>query len=175
MFRSTRGLWRLLACLQAILLLSAMILPAGAIAQEGDGSGGEEPAAIQQADPTPEPEPDPTPRPEPDPTPKPKPDPDPTPAPQAEPEPEPTATPVPRELFIDSDPRKLELIVGDTAKLDAYLCRPTDDGSSPFGEDKDPGTNDDTCQRADDVTWRLKDPEVGSLWLNDNDRQRLTA
>src|SRR5688572_19914189 len=120
--------WSLLAIFQVLFLLSALVLPVGVLAQEGDGGAGEpapsaEPAPDQgggegggggQGGGGSEPEPEPQPQPEPEPT------------------------PVPRELFIDSDPRRLDLVVGETAKLDAYLCRPPAEGGSPFGEDKDP-------------------------------------
>src|SRR3990172_4388962 len=62
-------------------------------------------------------------------------------APEAAPEPQPG-------LFIASDPRKLRLIVGETARLAAFVCPLPAPDLSPFGPDDEPATADDTCMPA---------------------------
>ena len=116
-----------------------------------------EPQAAPAQEPAPEPKAEPSPRPRsPRPTrsrsptsptrsrpPSPRPS---RPEPKAE-EPAPEVAPAEpeRRLVIDSEPRKLDLLVGDTARLSAWLC-PV--GEAPFGPDEAPATADDACAPA---------------------------
>ena len=76
-----------------------------------------------------------------------------------------------RTLVIDSQPEELDLVVGDTAKLSAWLCPP---GDMPFGPDEKPATADG-CSPAIDVRWSVKDEGVASFEAPDANHVRLAA
>jgi uncharacterized repeat protein (TIGR01451 family) len=93
---------------------------------------------------------------------------------QAPVEPAPEVAPVEPErmLVIDSQPRKLDLVVADTAKLSAWLC-PV--GDAPFGPDKEPATADDACAPAEDAVWSVDPAGVASFSKDEAAKVRLTA
>ncbi len=107
-------------------------------------------------------------------------------APDREPGAEPTAEQAPvepapdvapaepeRKLVIDSQPRKLDLVVGDVAKLSAWLCTTSGDGAGP-GSDQEPGQSD-ACSPATDVRWSVRDEGVASFEAPDANDVRLAA
>ena len=89
-------------------------------------------------------------------------------------EPAPEAAPAEPQLklFIYSEPKKLELTVGETAKLSAWLCPP---GDGHFGTDEEPATADDTCAPAKDAAWSVEPASVASLGKDEGAKVRLTA
>ena len=164
----------LLAVLQVVLLTSSLVLaPALVIAQESpdpsppsesaEPQAASEPAAEDQAQPGPAAQA--TPQPEPA-----QPEPQPEPAP-AEPTPDEPAPAEPsRELFVHPDTLKLTL--GESATVRAWSCLA--DAKPPFGEDKDPGTLDDTCRDVE-ADWSVSDPGTAELAKDEAARTRVTA
>ena len=140
----------------------------------------EQPPAEQPAA-EPAPAADPAPQAEPDKEPKadkePKPDKAPAEeAPAAAQEPAPAQEAAPAEpelkLFIYSEPKKLDLTVGDTAKLSAWLCPP---GDGHFGADEEPATADDTCAPAKDAAWSVEPASAAALGKDEGVKVRLSA
>jgi len=76
------------------------------------------------------------------------------------------------KLVIDSEPRKLDLVVGEMAKLSAWLCPP---GDAPFGPDEEPATADDACAPAQDAAWSVDPASAASLGKDEAAKVRLTA
>ena len=158
------------ALLQVVLLTSSLVLvPALVIAQESpdpsppsesaEPQAPSEPDAEEQAPPGPAAQAAPQSEPaqtEPAPA-------DPTPEEAAPAEPS-------RELFIHPDPP--ELTVGQSASVRAWSCLA--DAKPPFGEDKDPGTLDDTC-RGVEADWSVSDPGTAELAKEEAARTRVTA
>ena len=96
--------------------------------------------------------------------------------PQPEPDPaEPTldasapAEP-PRELFVH--PETLKMTLGEGASVRAWHCLA--DAKPPFGEDKEPGTLDDTCRDVE-ADWSVSDPGIAELARDEAARSRVTA
>ena len=187
--------WTMLVIVQ-ILILSASLLPTAAIAQDATEPA-PSPAAVESALPAaadaapaaePAPAPEPAPQAQPDKGPKADKEqkPDKAPAEQAPAEQAPAAAqeapaePAPEvapaepelKLFIYSEPKKLDLTVGDTAKLSAWLCPP---GDSHFGIDEEPATADDTCAPAKDAAWSVDPANVASLGKDEGVKVRLSA
>jgi uncharacterized repeat protein (TIGR01451 family) len=77
-----------------------------------------------------------------------------------------------RRLVVDSEPRKLDLLVGDMAKLSAWLC-PL--GDAPFGPDTAPATADDACTPAQDAAWSVDPIGVATLGKDEAAKVRLSA
>jgi hypothetical protein len=157
----------LLAILQTLLLLSALVLvPASVIAQDADpspdpvaGTTGEAPAA--------EPEPEAEPAPVVEPAPKAKADSAPkrvvkppfkAPAPKAAPKATPKPTLAERGFVLHTYPRKVKAEAGERVRVTAWLCPAGD--KTPFGgkvrNDRVPGTDDDRCRKARNVEWSLQ-------------------
>ena len=78
--------------------------------------------------------------------------------------------PSPRELFVHPDP--LKLMVGETAPVRAWSCPAGE--TPPFGEDKDPGTADDTCRDVE-AEWSINDAGVAELGKDEAAKTRVTA
>ncbi|MGD8485418.1 MAG: hypothetical protein PVH07_02150, partial [Chloroflexota bacterium] len=150
----------LLAVLQAILLLSALVLaPATVIAQDTDPAPSQEPVAestgeASAADPPAQSEPTSEPK---QPAPKPTSDAGGS-TPKAEPKPTPKPTLSEQGLTIRLYPQKVKLALGGKRIVSAWLC-PADD-KTPFGGQKKgdgkPGTKDDDCEPVR-VKWSVKD------------------
>jgi uncharacterized repeat protein (TIGR01451 family) len=178
------------AVLEVILLVTAVVfVPAAVIGQDPEAPPAEksEPEAASEPSPAPvaeqptetgppaDPAPDAAPQ---DPTPEgpkaeePKPE---EPKPRAEPEgaaePEQPAEPK-RDLLILPDP--VELKVGESAALSAWTC--IAGANPPFGEDRQPGTADDTCAPIE-AEWTLNDAGamVASLGKDEAARTKVTA
>ncbi len=188
--------WTILAIVQ-VLILVASLMPAAVIAQDAadpapspaaeasaqlqaEQPPAEQPPAEQPAA-EPAPAADPAPQAEPDKEPKadkePKPDKAPAEeAPAAAQEPAPVQEAAPAEpelkLFIYSEPKKLDLTVGDTAKLSAWLCPP---GDGHFGADEEPATADDTCAPAQDAAWSVEPASAAALGKDEGVKVRLSA
>jgi hypothetical protein len=89
---------------------------------------------------------------------------------------EPTPAPTPeRALYIRSQPTNLNLVVGETATVKAFVCTVPGGEGSPYGRDKDPNTDDDDCHRAGEAEWTIRDDDVASLSADDGAKVTLTA
>ncbi len=144
----------LLAVLQAILLLSAVVLtPAAVIAQEADPGASQTPAAETTGQPAAEPTAELVPQAEPKTEPRAEVKADPKPRivgqPKAAPEPKPTAAPAAEKTLAEQGwtirlwPPKVKVAVGGKVIVGAYKCRAND--KTPFGGAKGSGDPTDYC------------------------------
>ena len=77
-----------------------------------------------------------------------------------------------RKLFISSEPKTLDLTIGESARLSAWLCSV---GEVAFGSDDEPGTADDSCVPAKDAAWSVEPVSAASFGKDETAKTRLTA